>query len=114
MAATIDEAIDDCIVDIPAVLDASVVTRMGTWVSGVFGNSGIFANADTFNIRQVRNWYYPSLFAQGETTNDFNGKNIAVDIVTRVLFAVKYAEINGYITTAQRDATVTAYNTAWT
>jgi hypothetical protein len=129
-AADIDDAIllcADAIADVSydgifAGSTESLDTQMGIWIAGMFqGTAGIFIPGIGVdgNQRTVRDWYGPHLLAReailGTGDNDSTpvGTSTCIDAVFRVLNAVKFATAAGRISTAQEDATVALFNTAW-
>lgn len=126
MAADIDEAIRDCDVDIAAISESAVrslFNEMVAWIQGMFTDpaTAIFSNTFEANAdqRTVRDWVAPSFLAletiEGPGNLDstpFSAASV-IDVVFRTLNAVKFAEINGRISTAQRDAVVVLYTARW-
>jgi hypothetical protein len=117
MAVDIDEAIRDCDQDVAAKI-ATLLATMNTWIAGMFMSvTAIFGpdrepNADQ---RTVRDWVAPSIVARNtiEAPASVFAVTVVVDAVFRTLNAVKFAQINGRITTAQRDAVVALYTATW-
>jgi hypothetical protein len=125
MAVDIDEAIRDCDFDINAVSEdplASLFAQMRDWIRNMFTNATAIFGPDVeanANQRTVRDWVAPSFVALGMIEGTGLGQSTpfsasqVVDAVFRTLNAVKFAEINGRITTVQRDAVVTLYTATW-
>lgn len=119
-AANIDQAIN--------LVPENVIGKIGTlsvafgaWLN-VFTSSlpgpGVPFNKDVENQRTVYNWYGPTLLANQSIDEGSPGaQQITIseimDIVSRVLHAVKYAAIDNRITADQETSVVTQFNTAW-
>lgn len=120
MAATIDEAIQDVVEDIGPKADPDA--RMTTWLSTMFTNPSSFPGPGTAwdrentDQRTVYDWVVPTIIAQQQMaalSNLPEKANIAINVVLRTLFAVKFAATNSRITAAQQTSVVTAYTTVW-
>jgi len=122
MAANIDQAITDVDTDIAAISASaarSLFGEAGVWISGMFGDTGIFGDT-SIEERTVSSWEAPTFLAQSLIEGPGNldstpfSSTAMIDRVFRALNAVKFANINGFITQVQEDAVVALYNLAWT
>jgi len=121
-AANISEAVEFCadnIAELSYDAGVSIKTRMNDWIADLFAAGGIFTDVANAGQRRVIDWRGPSVLAsaqiEGPLAGDSGvvGTSAVIDLVSRVLCAVRAAAGTG-ITVAQRDATVTAFNTQWT
>lgn len=127
-AVTIDDAIASCAIDVANVSyvtpAASLFVQMNLWITGMFSEAtGIFPpSLDDDNDpgqRVVTDWFAQHLIArdtiEGPLTGDAGvvGTSAVIDIVVRVLYAVKYGLINGNIATGQQNAVIALYNLVW-
>lgn len=124
-AANIDDAIAMCADEIAVVSYGAVEsldTQMGLWNSGMFNiSTGIFQPGIGQRSQQgtVSDWFGPHLLARdqilGTGVGDSTpvGTSAVIDVVFRVLNAVKFANINGFITQGQEDDTVALFNAVW-
>ena len=123
-ATDIDEAIAfaaDAIATVSYDPSASLLTQFNIWIQGTFtAPTAVFpAVANSDKTRTVTDWLGEHLLAQqlilgtGNTDTGPVGTSEVIDACTRVLSAVKFANINGYITQAQEDAMVFLFNALW-
>lgn len=129
-AANIDQAIQFAEFDIAAQAYAGVestYTNMLAWIAGIFSQAtGIFppsadppASSQNMGQRVVTDWLGQSLIArdaiegQGVGGASVLGVAAVVNVVVRVLYAVKFAFINGQATAGQQTAVVALYNLVW-
>ena len=124
-AADIDDAIAltaDEVADASYDAGVSLDTQFGLWIAGMFsGASAIFAEGvgSPDKQRTVSDWWGPHVLARlqiegtGNTDSGVVGTSAVIDQVYRVLNAVKYANINSFISQAQEDAVVALFNVVW-
>lgn len=122
-AADIDDVIAMAASDIAAVSYEEVESlqvQMALWNAGMFAESGIFPpSANAGSQRAVSNWYGTSSKAYDTIEGPAPGgasifaTSNCINAVVRAAYAVKYAAIDGTITTTQEDDVVTLYNTVW-
>lgn len=119
-AATIDDAI--------ALVPENVIGKIGalaaafaTWnvvFTAALPGPGAALDRSSADQRSVYDWYGPSLLAEQSVDESNPGRqqisiSEAMDIVSRVLYAVKYAAISNRITADQQTSVVTQFNAAW-
>lgn len=126
-AATIDDVIIQCSEDIGALSYggvSSLFTVMQTWTDSMFlDETSIFPPSADLNRnpgqRVVTDWYAQHLMAldsiegPGVGESGVVGTAAVIDAVFRVANAVKYAVINGNISSAQQTSVVALYNSTW-
>jgi hypothetical protein len=123
MAANIDQCIDEACPDITAISYGggpdTLASQFQLWIDGMYGPSGIFVNKELAAQRQVLDWFFFHLLAQdqieGPAVGDAGivGNGAVIDVVVRVLWAVKTAAIEGWISAGQQTAVVALYQTVW-
>lgn len=122
MAANIQEAIDEVVLDIgsPAIIP-TLPARTQTWIDEMFTAAsfnppGDFWDNNTAEQRSVFDWVVPNLVAQNEILiigNNQLAQNVLINVVLRTLLATQAAQIAGRITADQETSVVTAYTNAW-
>ena len=121
IAADIDEAIGLAGFNIGAVSDAvnqSLLDQFDIWQAQAFAP---FASSSSAKTRTVGNWLSATALVRvaiaeqgaGFLDTDSYAAGQATEVVTRALWAAKTARALNYITVAQRDAVLAAYNAAW-
>ena len=120
-ATDIDEAIAfsaDAIATVSYDPAASLSVQFALWIPGTF--TTIFPpEENSTKTRTVTDWLGAHLLSQnqiegpGNTDSGVVGTSAVIGSVTRVLSAVKFANINNYITQAQEDAMVDLFNLLW-
>lgn len=102
----------------------SLYVQMNLWIVGMFSEAtGIFPPSEDATRdpgqRAVTDWYAQHLIAVDEIEGTAVGASGAlgtaavINAVSRALWAVKFATINGDITAPQQTAVVTLFNTVW-
>lgn len=96
----------------------SLYNQVTSFMSLMFGTSGVFPTDDAIDQRVVRDWYAPIAYAQSllegtgnADTTDFSATRQASPI-ERVIQATIVAEGNGTITAGQATDVLAAWNTA--
>ncbi len=124
-AADIDDVITMCadlVADASYDAGISLDTQFGLWIDGMFvAPDGIFIPGIGVDDQQrtVRDWYGPHLLAreqiEGTGTTDTGpvGTSACIDVIFRVANAVKFSNINGFISQAQEDDVVALFNATW-
>lgn len=128
-AANIDQAIafsGDYIAAVSYGGIKSLATQFNLWIAGMFSEStGIYKPSANPPVqaapgpRTVTDWFAEHLMAAaaiegpGIGQSGVVGTSAVIDAVSRVLSAVKFAVINGFISAGQQTATVTLFNTCW-
>lgn len=128
-AANIDQAIQFAEFDIAAQAYAAVestYTNMVAWIAGIFSEAtGIFPpSADppqsgVMGQRVITDWLAQSLMARDAIESQAIGGagpvgvSAVINVVVRVLYAVKFAVVNGQATAGQQTAVVALYNVVW-
>lgn len=120
VAADIDEAIAFAAENVIGK-EATLTAAFASWIV-IFTDQlpapGPPFDPSNLDQRSVRDWYGPNLIVQREIDlTDFGTRLLSVsksiDVVSRTLFAVKFATIGVRITAGQESSVVTQYNTAW-
>jgi hypothetical protein len=124
IAVTIDDAINDLIINLyappqPANMNANFVLWLNIFAD-TLPTSGppFFPLVETDpNNRFVRNWQFQSRIVLSTLPPDPTATQVDIqrvaELLNRTLNAVKFADINGEITNAQRDAVIDQYNLAF-
>ncbi len=126
-AANIDEVITFAALDIAEVSYGgvdSLLVQTNLWIAGMFSQAtGIYPPSQDAQMnpgqRPVTNWYAAHVLARAEIEGPGPGQSgvvgtsSVINAVVRVASAVKFATINGFVTTAQQTAVVTLYNAVW-
>lgn len=123
-AANIDEAIANAAFNVhDTSVDAakSLLTQLDVWVASMFPAAGLVGNDNDRGVRTVRDWFAATLLARrevvaegaGNTDTTILSESPVSDALTRSLWAVKFATIDGNIAAGVEANVVTAFNTAW-
>ena len=139
-AIDIDQAIEFSarnVADISALAGTELLDRLDQWIAAMFPPGAIVGAATPTEeprrpVRTVADWDGPTLLARevvvaetppalthrealvAVTGYTINSESAVTDTLSRTLWAVKYATINGDIAAGVEANVVAAYNAAWT
>lgn len=122
-AVTIDDCINQCSTKIATLSYGGVASLFDHWVAwtnGMFGPTGIFSpTPGDAGQRTVSNWFgyhlqaRDSIESPGPGESGPFGTSTCIDAAFRVLTAIKFARLNGFVTVAQVNATIALFNVQW-